>query len=161
MDEDIENITTGEQRLVMVYTEVRICVVCERDILDGQSSISCFTCGRIMHLKAECKYGDVQYTYADTHHCSLPCYLRRNVFEVKIVGEIITGGKTKIRKYEMLYSNGETRKLGADRIDLIAQYTKMVIEWREAHPLPIAGTTEVCVDEAEVEIISCVLPPSS
>jgi hypothetical protein len=160
MDAIVADKSTGGKRLVKVSIKAGMCVVCAQDIQNDTKSMACFTCGRIMHLKHECKFGGMQYTYRNNHHCSLPCYLKQEIYEVKIVGEITTKGKGKQRKYIVLYNNGTTVKHPAYKIESIAQYAKMVHDWKEAHPLQAGNYNDAEASDSDVEVTGCILAGS-
>lgn len=160
MNAIIVNKETCERKLVKVSITNSICAVCCGKIATDAQALECHNCGRSMHAQKVCKFGMVQYPYGGYHYCSLACHLKQTVYEVKIIAEVRATKKNNQRKYVMLYKNGETTQLAAHKVEKLAQYAKMVHDWREQHPFVGDDVDMEYEEDDEVKITACTIAVS-
>lgn len=136
---------TKQKRLVNVLIRDEMCTVCEESLANTANFIRCYECGQKMHFQDQCQFGMVQYTYRDKRYCSIACHMRQENYEIRIIGE----DKVK-QKYLIEYKNGHTAYLAAKRVESLAQYAKMVHDWRKQHPIITQNFGDDNDDELEI-----------
>lgn len=145
---------SNTKKILKVTITASKCAVCRAKIRNDAETIPCAGCGRIMHTKAQCDFAMVQYTHNHQHYCSLACNRNQVNYEIAIVGEVVVG-KNKQRKYTVLYKNGFTAQIPASKVERLAQYSKMVYDWRQQHPHKEHANYNATNDvDDEVEIIA-------
>jgi hypothetical protein len=105
------------------------CVICQNQLEKVDICVICGGCGSKMHRKDECEYGVVQYAYRNTIYCSLSCYLKQENPEKQILAE-----NYQTKQFLVEYRNGSTAHLKVKYVESLAQYAKMVGDWRKMHP---------------------------
>jgi transposase InsO family protein len=134
----------SEKKLVNIVLDAKMCAVCKEKI-NSTDYVTCYECGRKMHDPGECQFGMVQYTYRNKKYCSIACHLGQENYELRIIKE-----DTLKKRYLIEYRNGQTSYLAAKRVESLAQYTKMVHDWRKKHP----AISEYVEDDDYIEILT-------
>lgn len=138
-------------KLVLVKITDNKCKVCCDNLKDNECYDLCYNCGCKMHRKDECKFGTLQVGFENNKYCTFPCFRKQKVYEVKIIKE-----NKKTKKYTILYSNGNISELSMEKVESIAQYVKMVYDWKKMQTdVNTTNDSNTGVDdEDELEIIS-------
>jgi hypothetical protein len=141
-----ENIVSNiETNLNVEIHNILLCGICTIPIQNVSTSMSCGKCNTPLHTKNECKYGIVQYVHKAQTYCSIACFTQQKCYEVSIIDENV-----KRKQYLMRLNTGENVWNSKNIVEKLAQYYKMICEWRESHPI----MEEEDIDPDEVMIIS-------
>jgi transposase InsO family protein len=142
--------TNGKKLITVKITDTK-CKVCYSSIADDDVHEVCHNCGCKMHKRAKCQFGDVQIYFRNNFYCSFACFRRQRIYEVKIIAE-----NTRTKQYTLLYNNGATGKLSISKVESLAQYAKMVHDWRLAHPIVSLNNAETAEDD-DIQILSATI----
>lgn len=120
------------------------CCVCEEETNDDEYDI-CGRCGCKMHISEKCRFGIMNYKYGSTIYCTQQCYLQSENYAIAITRE----NRAK-KQYTIIYKNGDSFPISATKIESLAEYAKMLYEWRNVHP----PSMELECDDDDVVILT-------
>lgn len=139
---------TSQKKSATIILKDDKCKVCCKQISSNAKFILCHNCGCKMHVKDECMFGIMQVSYRHQLYCTFACFRRQENYEIKIISE-----NTITKKYTIEYKNGNTSQLAIKKVEELAQYAKMVYDWRLNHP-NYENENENDNDNGEIEILS-------